>query len=182
MGEVERTREFIPNDILEPSLSERAQRIDERIEELRAKRESFDKETQFVGIRRLPKEYSVVEPFAYFDGPSEYQLRFEKYSSIAIGSAIGITGVILANKYRNVSYVIGLLRGMATGGPIGGYLGYLGFDFKTKLAKRKHETYFSYALVHENDFPKIERKKFNDVIYDFQTHRSLNIPVLKMRW
>nr|XP_027194168.1 uncharacterized protein LOC113788903 [Dermatophagoides pteronyssinus] len=178
---VERTREFIPNDIIEPSLSEREKLIDERIEELRKKRESFDPETEFVGIRRLGSSYTAAEPFAYFDGPSQHQLRFVHVTYIGLTSMVMAGATIFAFHLKTLPYVSCLFRGALSAIP-GGYLGHKFFEWRQQFGRKKNNTFFAYALMHENDFPKFERKKFNDITRDFTAHRSLNIPVLKMRW
>ncbi|KAH9527740.1 uncharacterized protein LOC124490994 [Dermatophagoides farinae] len=178
---VERTREFIPNDIIEPSLAEREKLLDSRIEELRQKRESFDPNTQFVGIRRLGSSYTVAEPFAYFDGPSEQQLRFDHVTFIGLSAFIFAGAAVFVGQMKNLPHVVSLFRGTLAAIP-GGYFGHKFYDFRRQLGRKKNNTYFAYALLHEKDFPKIERKKFNDITRDFTAHRSLNISVLGLRW
>lgn len=155
---VERTREFIPNDI-GPPLSEREKLLDDRIEELRKKRESFDPETEFVGIRRLGSTYTVAEPFAYFDGPSDHQLRFDHYSFIGLAAFITGGATVFAFHLKTLPYVSSLFRGVLAAIP-GGYFGHKCFEWRKELGRKKNNTFFAYALLHENDFPKLGNSFF----------------------
>ncbi|KAI7691314.1 hypothetical protein SSS_01923, partial [Sarcoptes scabiei] len=157
MAEVERTREFIPNDIVGPTLEERQQSIDERIIELKNKFESFDPKTQFVGIRRLGNRYTIAEPFAFFEAPNEFQLRFERITSQAMAAVIACAAIITHHRSKNFSYIVGLARGLICAGPAY-YLGGKCYDFKVQKQRQRNNLFFSYALLHEKDFPVIEKK------------------------
>lgn len=152
MAEVERTREFLPNDIIEPSLTERRQRVNERIEELAANKQKFDNEKQFVGIRRLGPTYTIAEPFAYFDSPSVDKLKFDKYTLMGIAFSITTFTTTIILRTRNYPYFIATGRGFLFSIPAVFITGKL-YDFRRQANLKRHNTFLSYALLHENDFP-----------------------------
>ena len=189
MAEIVRTRVFHPHDVQTPTEDE----IRARIEELKAKRNSFDPKTQFTGLRRLGPTYTVAEPFAYFDGASADQNRIS-YALVYGGfGMITYLGIIWGHKIMNSPFLTGMVRGLISA-PIGAYFGGKMYDWNTKRLQRKNNILFHYALLHEKDFPVIgiiisfifrlilnysfifvERKKYGDIIQDWTAHRSLNI-------
>lgn len=198
MAEVERTREFLPNDIIEPSLTDRRQRVNERIEELAANKKNFDTEKQFVGIRRLGPKYTIAEPFAYFDSPSVDKLKFEKYTIMGLTFSITTFGTALTLRTRNYPYFIATGRGMLLSIPLAFIIGKI-FDYRRMISLKQHNNFLSYALLHENDFPvygkffpifkfkkliffkflsieQLERKKYDHILHEFEAVRSLNLP------
>lgn len=195
---VYKTRVFDPDDVQHRSEDD----IKARLEELKAKRESFDPKTQFTGLRRLGASYTIAEPLAFFDGPTEEQRKLN-YALIYGGCGlVTALGVMMTYKLKGGAYLTGLARGAAVA-PFGAY-GFGKFnEYIIKSSKRKNNILLHYALLNEHEFPVIgklfsnigthwklycsvghslfsyslstERKKYGEVIQNWTPHRSLNV-------
>jgi len=166
-------RDFEAPDYLEhPYKTE--EEIHARIDELKEMRARMDPEKQFFGLKRLGSSYSIVEPYAFFDGPTEHQRVFNRV--VIWGGAFLVchaAGVLWAKSLTKATWTTGIIRGMMAW-PFVGFGAESVGKYITDRRKKKQEIYFHYALMHEDQFPRIERKKYGEILDDWPAKRSLN--------
>ena len=147
---IKRTRTFDPDDTTFRTEDE----IKERLQELNEKRASFDPKTQFCGLRRIGSSYTVAEPFAFFDGPTPNPPKLNYHLGYLAFGMVGLVGFMMDYKVRHGSYLTGLARGLIAA-PVFAYLGSKFYAYHISYQKRKMDILFHYALMKENELPRI---------------------------
>lgn len=156
MAELNRTREFIPNDH-ETFLADIS--IDERVDQLKTKLDSLDHTKQFVGMKRLGSSYSVVDPFVLFEVNNPNHIKFERVSSFFGSGALGFL-CYFAGLNNVMKPTLPLAIKSLACGMVVGYLGLKGYDWTRNMLNDKRNVLFHFALLHEKDFPLIGKEFF----------------------
>lgn len=187
-NQIIRSRSEVPTDVEYRTIED----LKARLQELKEKKDSLDKKKHFTGLSRLGSRYTVAEPFAFFDGPTEDQRKLE-YGLVYGGGALAMfTAMVLGNKTKHAKYLTGVLRGLAVA-PFGAIFCGEIYKWNIRRQTKVNNVLLHYALLHEKDFPVIgklflifvvlsktnklifkERKKFGEIIRDWVPQRSLH--------
>jgi len=146
----ERTRPFYPGDNAVPM-----NEVDwkSRYQELTTTR-NWDPEKDFVGIKRLGKSYSPLDPFFKFDGVPEDNKTFDKLWYPFYGF-VGFTGAYIAASYWSRRPLFSGLLPALVSGCLGIGVGALAYRNQQSRARDRDAVMIHYLLLHEQDFPKI---------------------------
>ncbi|XP_054163582.1 uncharacterized protein LOC128961372 [Oppia nitens] len=159
--ESERGRDFYPQDTTGQSLES----VDwkSRYQELRDGRSEWDTPEKFCGMKRLGDSYHPVEAFFKITGlPSDHH-KFDRVWYPLVASVIGFGGAVYTNVQKQRPFWSAIPRTVAAVGlfyAIGEYL----WRSSRRRARERDAVLVHYLLVHEQDFPRIERKKFGQIV------------------
>lgn len=166
---IQRGRVEVPTDVEYRTIEE----LKARLQELKEKKESLDRKTQFTGLSRLGSRYTVAEPFAFFDGPTEDQRKLE-YGLVYGGGALTMfTAMVLGSKTQHARYLTGIFRGLLVA-PIGAiFCGEL-YKWNVRRQTKVNNVLLHYALLHEKDFPVIGELSLSFLFYSKLTRRFIS--------
>jgi len=171
MTDQERTRPFYPKDNAIP--------LDEidwksRYEYYKNKRD-WDPVRDFVGIKRLGSSYHFLDPFFKFDGIPHDMKQFDRYFyPLVVGSSCLVFGVM--QNYMSRRPLYGSLVSALAWTAVGVGIGFYAYHNQQTRAKERDAVMVHYMLLHEHDFPKIERKKFGEIMKPWIPFRTMDYP------
>ncbi|CAG2109234.1 unnamed protein product [Medioppia subpectinata] len=167
--EAERTRPFFPKDNAIPLNS-----IDwkSRYNELK-NRKDWDDKKDFVGLKRLGNSYHPLDPFFKFEGVPNGNDTLDR---IWWPSVCGFMGIAISAGYNWHSrrpFVSALLPTLVSGA-VGVGVACLMNKYNGRRAQERDAVLIHYLLLHEHEFPRIERKRFGEITMAWTPFRCGN--------
>ena len=159
-------RQEVPTDVDYRTIEE----VRARLQELKAKKDSFDPNVHFSGLSRLGPKYTVAEPLAFIDGPNPDQLKMNFALAYGLGGLTMFTAGVLGNKIVHGRYLKGILSGLMIA-PLGALaMGEL-YKWNIKRQNKRTNVLLHYAILHEKDFPVIGKCVYCPLV--IQTSKTL---------